>query len=66
MVPGRPRRGTNLGSKRPRFESLAIGLQAETLGARLDAINQFFDQIPPVELAALVLPPNLSQLRAIY
>ena len=30
----------------PRFESLAIGLQSETLGDRLDAINQFFDQIP--------------------
>ena len=50
----------------PRFASLAIGLQSETLGNRLDAINQFFDQIPAVELAALVLPPNLSQLRAIY
>ncbi len=50
----------------PRFESLAIGLQSETLGDRLDAINQFFDQIPAVELAALILPPNLSQLRAIY
>ncbi len=50
----------------PRFASLAIGLQSETLGERLDAINQFFEQIPAVELAALVLPPNLSQLRAIY
>lgn len=50
----------------PRFASLAIGLQSETLGGRLDAINQFFAQIPAVELAALILPPNLSQLRTIY
>ena len=49
-----------------RFESLARGLESETLGGRLDAINAFFEQIPAVELAALTLPPNLSQLRFIY
>lgn len=49
-----------------RFASLAAGLECETLGGRLDAINRFFDQIPAVELAALMLPPNLSQLRHIY
>ncbi len=50
----------------PRFASLAAGLECETLGGRMEAINRFFDEIPPVELAALMLPPNLSQLRAIY
>ncbi len=50
----------------PRFASLAAGLESETLGGRLDAINQFFDQIPTLELAAMILPPNLSQLRTIY
>ena len=50
----------------PRFASLAAGLESETLGGRLDAINRFFDQIPALELAALILPPNLSQLRTIY
>jgi hypothetical protein len=50
----------------PRFEQLAAGLEAETLGGRLDAINSFFEQIEAVELAGLTLPPNLSQLRAIY
>ncbi len=50
----------------PRFASLAAGLGSETLGGRLDAINRFFDQIPALELAAMILPPNLSQLRTIY
>jgi len=50
----------------PRFKELAEGLEAETLGGRLEAINAFFDQISPIELAGLTLPPNLSQLRAIY
>lgn len=50
----------------PRFERLAAGLEAESLGERLDAIDAFFAAIPAVELAALTLPPNLSQLRAIY
>jgi hypothetical protein len=50
----------------PRFEELAVGLQAETLGGRLDAINAFFDTISAIELAGLTLPPNLSQLRFIY
>lgn len=50
----------------PRFKELAAGLEAETLGGRLAAINGFFDRIPNVELAGLTLPPNLSQLRAIY
>ena len=50
----------------PRFALLAAGLASETLGDRLDAINEFFDQIPALELASLILPPNLSQLRTIY
>ena len=50
----------------PRFASLVAGLEAESLGERLDAINRFFDLIPPEELASLTLPPNLSQLRYIY
>ncbi|MCH7824723.1 MAG: hypothetical protein IH849_07970 [Acidobacteria bacterium] len=50
----------------PRFASLAAGLESATLGGRLDAINRFFAQIPELELAALILPPNLSQLRTIY
>lgn len=50
----------------PRFESLVQGLEAQSLGERLDAINRFFDQLPPEELAALTLPPNLGQLRSIY
>ncbi len=50
----------------PRFALLAAGLASETLGGRLDAINEFFDQIPALELASLILPPNLSQLRTIY
>ncbi len=50
----------------PRFASLVAGLECETLGGRLDAINRFFDQIPALELAAMNLPPNLSQLRTIY
>ena len=49
-----------------RFRNLARGLEAETLGERLQAINAFFDQIPPIELATLTLPPHLSQLRFIY
>ena len=49
-----------------RFEILVAGLEAESLGERLEAINSFFDQIPPEELAGLTLPPNLSQLRFIY
>ena len=50
----------------PRFALLAAGLACETLGGRLDAINEFFDQIPALELASLILPPNLNQLRTIY
>jgi hypothetical protein len=50
----------------PRYKALAAGLEAGTLGGRLDAINGFFDQIAAVELAGLTLPPNLSQLRSIY
>jgi hypothetical protein len=50
----------------PRFKALAAGLESDTLGARLDAINGFFEQIPAIELAGLTLPPNLSQLRSIY
>lgn len=50
----------------PRFASLAAGLESETLGDRLAAINRFFDQMSAVELAGLTLPPNLSQLRNIY
>lgn len=50
----------------PRFEELAAGLEADTLGGRLAAIDAFFDRIPNVELAGLTLPPNLSQLRFIY
>ncbi len=50
----------------PRFALLAAGLESETLGDRLDAINRFFDQIPALELASLILPPNLNQLRTIY
>jgi hypothetical protein len=50
----------------PRYAELAAGLAAETLGARLDAINAFFEGIPAVELAGMTLPPNLSQLRFIY
>ncbi len=49
-----------------RFEQLASGLEATTLGERLHAINTFFDQLPAVELATLTLPPHLSQLRFIY
>ena len=49
-----------------RFAPLVAGLESETLGGRLDAINQFFDQMPPVELASMILPPNLNQLRTIY
>ena len=37
----------------PRFASLAIGLQSETLGDRLDAINQFFEQIYAVSFCTL-------------
>ena len=50
----------------PRFKALAVGLEADTLGGRLDAINAFFDRISAAELAGLTLPPNLSQLRSIY
>jgi len=50
----------------PRFAALATGLEAETLGGRLGAIDRFFAVIPAAELAALALPPNLSQLRSIY
>ncbi len=50
----------------PRFAPLAAGLESETLGGRLEAINRFFKQIPAPELASLILPPNLSQLRSIY
>lgn len=57
---------STLAQQDPRFESLVAGLQAETLGERLEAVNRFFDAIPAVELAALMLPPNLNQLRQIY
>lgn len=50
----------------PRFESLVRGLESETLGERLAAINRFFDGIPVVELSGLTLPPHLDQLRQIY
>lgn len=50
----------------PRYVELAEGLAADTLGARLDAINAFFEGIPAMELAGMTLPPNLSQLRFIY
>ena len=50
----------------PRFKALAAGLESDTLGGRLDAINVFFEQIEAIELAGLVLPPNLSQLRSIF
>lgn len=50
----------------PRFAALAAGLEADTLGGRLEAINSFFDTISAIELAGLTLPPNLSQLRFIY
>jgi hypothetical protein len=50
----------------PRFKELAAGLASQTLGGRMAAINAFFDQVPPVELATLTLPPHLSQLRFIY
>lgn len=50
----------------PRFHGLVDGLEAETLGERMAAINRFFDEIPDPELATLTLPPNLSQLRFIY
>ena len=50
----------------PRFKALAAGLESDTLGGRLDAINVFFEQIEQIELAGLVLPPNLSQLRSIF
>lgn len=55
-----------LAQRDPRFESLAAGLEAQTLGERLDAINSFFGRFAAVELATLTLPPNLSQLRSIY
>ncbi len=50
----------------PRFKALAAGLECDTLGGRLDAIDMFFKRIEAMELAALVLPPNLSQLRSIF
>lgn len=50
----------------PRFEELVDGLEAETLGERMAAVNDFFDRVPDVELAAMDLPPHLSQLRFIY
>jgi hypothetical protein len=55
-----------LAANDPRYIELAEGLAAETLGARLDAINAFFEGISPAELAGMTLPPNLSQLRFIY
>jgi len=50
----------------PRFASLVEGLQAPSLGARLAAVDGFFKAFDPVELAALDLPPHLSELRAIF
>ena len=55
-----------MGQHDPRFAMLVAGLEAETLGGRLDAIDRFFAAIPATELAVLALPPNLSQLRSIY
>ena len=49
-----------------RFERLVEGLSSSSLGERLGAVNRFFDDLGPVELAALVLPTHLGQLRAIY
>ena len=49
-----------------RFQSLAAGLAAETLGGRLDAINGFFDQIGAIELAGLTLPPKVAGREHIY
>lgn len=55
-----------LAQQDPRFEELVEGLEAETLGDRMAAVNDFFDRVPDVELAAMELPPHLSQLRFIY
>jgi len=55
-----------LASQDPRFEELVEGLQAETLGERMAAVNDFFDRVPDVELTAMDLPPHLGQLRFIY
>jgi hypothetical protein len=49
-----------------RFERLVEGLSASSLGERLGAVNRFFDNFGPVELATLELPSHLGQLRAIY
>lgn len=49
-----------------RFEQLVEGLRAESVGKRLAAIDAFFAQFSPPELASLELPPNLSQLRFIH
>jgi len=50
----------------PRFEILAGGLAAASLGERMAAVNRFFDSVPPTELATLQLPAHLAQLRQIY
>ena len=50
----------------PRFETLAAGLSAPSLGERMRAIDRFFASMPPAELATLALPPHLAQLRQIY
>lgn len=55
-----------LAKQDPRFDSLVAGLQANTLGERLDAISAFFEGFSAAELATLQLPPNLNQLRLIY
>lgn len=55
-----------LAERDPRFEELVEGLQAETLGERMAAVNDFFERVPDVELSAMDLPPHLSQLRFIY
>lgn len=49
-----------------RFETLVNGLEAESLGDRMAAVNRFFRSIGRVELAALQLPQHLGQLRAIF
>jgi hypothetical protein len=55
-----------LAERDARFLPLVEGLEASSLGERMAAVNRFFDSVPPIELATLQLPMNLSQLRQIY
>jgi hypothetical protein len=50
----------------PRFRPLAEGLAQPSLGARMKAIDKFFEGVPLVELSALKLPPHLAQLRQVF